>query len=132
MWHRRPILIFLAMLAWACVGTTRGGSADSQSASATTAATSGVRFAAGASPVYPAELRQSGIAGEALVEFVVDTTGMADVRTAKVLRTTHPAFGAAVLEALPRMRFIPAQKDGVKVPATVKHPFVFALEPMRR
>src|SRR5215207_1529293 len=62
-----------------------------------------------AAPAYPDMLRQAGVEGEALVSFVVDTLGRVDVASFKVIRTTHDLFAAAVKNALPRMRFIPAE-----------------------
>jgi len=80
-----------------------------------------------ASPVYPDILRQAGVEGEALVTFVVDTSGRVDVSTFKVVRSTHDLFAAAVRNALPRMRFIPAMVDDRKVRQLVQQPFSFAI-----
>jgi protein TonB len=79
------------------------------------------------SPQYPDILRQAGVEGEALVSFVVDTTGRADVSTFKVIRTSHDLFATAVKNALPRMRFIPAEVGEKKVRQLVQQPFSFAI-----
>ncbi|MES3032690.1 MAG: TonB family protein [Gemmatimonadota bacterium] len=79
------------------------------------------------SPAYPEMLKSSGVEGEALVQFVVDTTGRAELGSFKVLRATHDAFGQAVKAALPRMRFLPAEIGGRKVRMLVQQPFAFAL-----
>ncbi len=79
------------------------------------------------SPRYPDILRSAGVEGEALVQFVVDTSGRADVNTFKVLKTTHELFASAVKNALPNMRFIPAEVGGHKVKQLVQQPFVFAI-----
>ena len=79
------------------------------------------------SPQYPDILRQAGVEGEALVSFVVDTTGRADVASFKVIRTTHELFATAVKNALPRMRFIPAEVGDKKVRQLVQQPFSFAI-----
>jgi len=81
----------------------------------------------GTGPSYPEMLKSSGIEGEALVQFVVDTTGRAELGSFKVLRATHDAFGQAVRAALPRMRFLPAEIGGRKVRMLVQQPFAFAL-----
>lgn len=81
----------------------------------------------GVSPSYPEMLKSSGVEGEALVQFVVDTTGRAELGSFKVLRATHDAFGQAVRAALPRMRFLPAEIGGRKVRMLVQQPFAFAL-----
>ena len=80
-----------------------------------------------AAPRYPDILRQAGVEGEVLATFVVDTTGRADVSSFKVLRTTHEAFSTAVRQALPSMRFIPAEVGGKKVKQLVQQPFSFAI-----
>ncbi len=79
------------------------------------------------SPQYPDILRQAGVEGEALVSFVVDTTGRADPGSFKVIRTTHELFATAVKNALPRMRFIPAEVGDKKVRQLVQQPFSFAI-----
>jgi protein TonB len=78
-------------------------------------------------PQYPDILRQAGVEGEALVSFVVDTTGRADPTSFKVIRTTHELFATAVKNALPRMRFIPAEVGDKKVRQLVQQPFSFAI-----
>ena len=78
-------------------------------------------------PAYPDILRQAGVEGEAVVSFVVDTTGRVDVATFKVIRTTHELFAASVRNALPRMRFIPAETTRGKVRQVVQQPFSFAI-----
>ena len=80
-----------------------------------------------AAPVYPDLLRQAGVEGEALVSFVVDTTGRVDLASVKVVRSTHDQFAAAVKSALPRMRFIPAEIGRRKVRQLVQQPFTFAI-----
>ena len=62
-----------------------------------------------------------------LATFVVDTTGRADPSSFKVLRATHQLFEKAVRDALPRMRFIPAEVGGKKVKQLVQQPFSFAI-----
>jgi periplasmic protein TonB len=80
-----------------------------------------------AGPAYPEMLKSSGVEGEALVQFVVDTLGRAEPGSFRVLRTTHAAFGESVRTALPRMRFLPAETGGRKVRMLVQQPFAFAL-----
>lgn len=81
----------------------------------------------GSSPRYPDILRQAGVEGEVLAQFVVDTTGRAEMNSYKVLKTTHELFGNAVRQALPGMRFIPAEVGGRKVRQLVQQPFSFAI-----
>ena len=81
-----------------------------------------------AQPKFPDQLRTAGIEGEVLAQFVVDTTGRAEVSTFKVLKTTHELFTLAVKNALPQMRFLPAEVGGHKVKQLVQQPFTFALQ----
>lgn len=78
-------------------------------------------------PRYPDILRQAGVEGEVLAQFVVDTTGRAESGSFKVLRSSHDLFAQAVRSALPGMRFIPAEVGGKKVKQLVQQPFTFAI-----
>jgi protein TonB len=80
-----------------------------------------------AAPTYPDFLRRAGVEGHALVSFVVDTTGRVDIRTFKVISSTHDFFATSVRNALPRMRFIPAETARGKVRQLVQQPFSFAI-----
>ena len=76
-------------------------------------------------PRYPDILKKAGVSGEVIASFVVDTTGMADVRSLKVIRSSHQLFVDAIVAALPDMRFTPALVGGRKVKQLVMEPFVF-------
>ena len=80
-----------------------------------------------AGPVYPDILRQAGVEGEAVVSFVVDSTGRVDLGTFRVIRSTHELFTAAVKSALPRMRFIAAELGDRKVRQLVQQPYSFTI-----
>jgi TonB family protein len=85
-----------------------------------------VRLAAGsANPIYPAELKSASVSGVVLAQFVVDTLGRAEVSTFKVLKSDHALFTEAVKNALPDLRFIPAEVGGRKVKQLVQQPFTF-------
>jgi protein TonB len=79
----------------------------------------------GVFPHYPDTLKVLKIDGEVVVAFVVDTLGLADLSSVKVLKSTHKFFTDAVLEVLSRLQFIPAQLGGRKVQQLVQQPFVF-------
>ncbi len=81
----------------------------------------------GSQPRYPDILRQAGVEGEVLAQFVVDTSGRAEMGSFKVLKTTHELFGSAVKNSLPGMRFIPAEVGNRKVRQLVQQPFTFAI-----
>jgi protein TonB len=76
---------------------------------------------------YPDMLRPAKVEGEVLAQFVVDTSGVYEHDTFKVLKSTHEAFTQAVRDALPLMRFTPAEVGGAKVRQLVQQPFIFAL-----
>ncbi len=78
-------------------------------------------------PRYPDMLRSANVEGEVLAQFVVDTTGRADMGTFKVLKSSHDLFTNAVRAALPNMRFYAAEIGGRKVKQLVQMPFQFTL-----
>ena len=79
------------------------------------------------SPRYPDMLRSANVEGEVLAQFVVDTTGRAEMSTFKVLKSSHDLFTNAVKNALSNMRFYPAEVGGRKVKQLVQMPFQFSL-----
>jgi periplasmic protein TonB len=78
-------------------------------------------------PRYPDMLRSANVEGEVLAQFVVDTTGRADMSTFKVLKTSHDLFTNAVRQSLPQYRFLAAEIGGKRVKQLVQMPFVFSL-----
>ena len=78
-------------------------------------------------PAYPDMLRSAGIEGQVLAQFVVDTTGRADMSSFKALKSDNDLFTTAVKNALQRMRFLPAEVGGRKVKQLVQQPFQFSL-----
>ena len=78
-------------------------------------------------PRYPDMLRSANVEGEVLAQFVVDTTGRADMGSFKVLKSTHDLFTNAVKASLPNMKFYPAEVGGKKVKQLVQMPFQFNL-----
>lgn len=89
--------------------------------------TAAVRDPTSAVPTYPPLLEKQGIEGVAVVRFVVDTTGRADLATFRVVETNHSLFAAAVREALPGMKFHPATVGPTKVRQLVELPFGFKI-----
>jgi protein TonB len=78
-------------------------------------------------PRYPNQLQVMGVSGQVLVQFVIDTTGRADMRSFKVLRSSNPQFTEAVRTVLPSHRFYPAEERGCKVKMYVQMPFTFMI-----
>jgi TonB family protein len=58
-----------------------------------------------------------------VLELVIDRTGRVDPCRIRVLEETTPAFTAAVLLALKKTRYSPAQRHGQVVAIRVKQPF---------
>ena len=79
----------------------------------------------GEAPEYPTALRESGVEGSVLAQFVVNQSGRYESGTLKILSSSNPAFSAAVKDALPRMKFSAAQIGGRKVEQLVQMPFQF-------
>src|SRR5439155_16994275 len=67
------------------------------------------------SPRYPDMLRSANVEGEVLAQFVVDTTGRAEMSTFKTLKSSHDLFTNSVKSALANMKFYPAEVGGRKV-----------------
>jgi periplasmic protein TonB len=79
-------------------------------------------------PAYPELLRTAGVEGDVMAQFVVDTTGRADVSTLRILQSDHQLFSDAVKSVISRLRFRPAEVGGVKVRQLVQQPFRFGLD----
>ena len=76
---------------------------------------------------YPEALRAAKVEGEVLAQFVVDTSGHYEDGSFKVLKSSHELFTQAMRDALPQLRFTPAEVGGVKVRQLVQQPFIFSL-----
>jgi protein TonB len=76
-------------------------------------------------PRYPSMLESARVAGTVLVQFVVDTSGRAEMSTFKVLKSDNDLFTEAVKNVLPQMRFYPAEVGGHHVQQFVQWPFEF-------
>ncbi|HEV8410242.1 MAG TPA: energy transducer TonB [Gemmatimonadaceae bacterium] len=80
----------------------------------------------GVAPQFPDSLLALGISGWAKVAFVVDSTGRVDMASFLPIESGgSPLFWGAVREALPRMRFIPAQIAGRSVRERIERRFEF-------
>ena len=83
--------------------------------------------AGSAQPRYPDMLRRAKVEGEVLAQFVVNQDGRADVRSLKILKSSHDLFTQAIRNALPQMRFSPALVGGKAVRQLVQQPFSFSI-----
>jgi TonB family protein len=78
-------------------------------------------------PLYPPTLLAKRIEGFAVVSFVVDTTGRPDLRSFMPLEVSDTLFANAVRLALPRMKFTPAKRSGIRVRQEVEQRFTFRI-----
>lgn len=76
-------------------------------------------------PEYPDSLLLAGVGGQVVVELVVSDTGTVEPGTVRIVSASHPELGAAVREAAPRLRFIPAVRGSMAVRQVVHLPFEF-------
>ena len=56
-------------------------------------------------PAYPEPLRSANVQGEVLAQFVIDTLGLVDLPTFRVLKSTNPWFTSSVFAVLPYFRY---------------------------
>jgi Gram-negative bacterial TonB protein C-terminal len=76
-------------------------------------------------PPYPVDLRDAGVSGQVLMQFVVDTTGRAELPSIRVLSYSRPEFARSVRAVLPYYRFVPALVGRRLVRQIVQQPFEF-------
>lgn len=85
-----------------------------------------VKIKTAASPIYPSRLRDAGIEGSVIVQFIVDENGRAEMESFKVLRSNDNAFSEAVKKAVSQTSYLPAELQGRKVRQLVQQPYKFA------
>jgi protein TonB len=78
-----------------------------------------------ARPQYPFEMRRAGIAGEVVVDFIVDSTGT--VQNAYAIKSSQREFEAAAVQAVIKWTFKPGRKGGRNVNTHMQVPIVFTL-----
>jgi TonB family protein len=83
----------------------------------------------GAQPAYPVPARNARLEGVVLAQFIIDTTGLVEMPSLRILKSTNPWFVAAIYETLPWMKFVPAQVHGQNVRELVQQPYAFNLTP---
>ncbi len=79
-------------------------------------------------PRYPEMLRSAAVTGSVSAQFVVDTEGRVEMNTFKVIESDHEQFTQALRQALPRMRYYPAEIGGKPVKQLVQQAFSFTLD----
>lgn len=76
-------------------------------------------------PAFPDMLRQAGIDGRVLIEFVIDTLGRAERNSLRTISTSHPLFEAPARQAVLSCRFRPGRIQGKAVRVRVQQPVNF-------
>lgn len=77
-------------------------------------------------PLYPFKLKQDGVEGSAVVDFVVDALGR--VRGAYAASATDPEFARAAVAGVSKWSFKPGRKGGRAVSTHMQIPIVFTLQ----
>jgi TonB family protein len=90
-----------------------------------------IPFAGNPVPPYPAELARAHVGGHVVVEFRIDSTGVVDTESLRVVTSTDVRFTDAVRGVLPRLRFAPAERGARAVGVTVLQPFLFTVRDTR-
>lgn len=78
-------------------------------------------------PDYPAALKETGPAGSAMIEVVIDREGR--VRVPRIISASAPEFGWAAAAAVTQWVFAPPLRQGQPVDVRVTAPFSFASPP---
>ena len=76
-------------------------------------------------PLYPDSLWRVGTSGRVVAEFIVDTAGVIEPGSLRIVSATHPSFAGAVKAALAEGVFRSAVLGGKLVRQIVQLPFVF-------
>ena len=77
-------------------------------------------------PKYPPVMEQAGIPGKVMLQFIVDTTGHAELSSVKVVKSTHKAFEENARDAVIKgCTFKPGRSRGKAVRVLVQQPVSF-------
>jgi protein TonB len=85
-------------------------------------------YLGGPKPRYPEILRQAGIDGRVMVEFVVDTTGHTERGSIRILSSTNQLFEQPTREAIAGSTFRPGRISGRAVRVRVQQPIMFTIQ----
>lgn len=78
--------------------------------------------------LYPDVLKNAGIGGRVVVQFVVEPSGRIDMSTVKVMAAEHDGLVEATKKALREFRFSPARMGDRKVRMLTQMPIVWQVE----
>jgi len=71
---------------------------------------------------YPPSLRDAGVTGETMVQFVIDEEGRVEPGSVEVVSSSDEAFASAARRITSTMRFTPAKSHGRNVRVTITLP----------
>ncbi len=74
---------------------------------------------------YPSEMRRSRTAGQAQLQFVVDTAGKVEPESIEVVLASGPAFAVAARSVAPKFEFTPGKSKGQRVRTRVLLPIQY-------
>ena len=77
-------------------------------------------------PIYPPSLRNSGVGGQVLVDFVVDSQG--NVQNAYAASSSQKEFEQPAVDAISQWQFSPGRKADIPVDTHMQIPVVFSVD----
>ena len=77
---------------------------------------------------YPALLRDAGIEGLVIFEVIIDSTGVPEPASLRVIEASHRGFVAAAARVVLGARFRPGRMWGQPVRVLIRQPIMFRLE----
>jgi protein TonB len=80
---------------------------------------------------YPRVLRDAGVEGRVMVEFIIDTLGLVEPGSIKVLKATHSAFSESARAGILAARFKPARLGERPVRQLSRMPVSFTVQVSR-
>ena len=89
--------------------------------------TAAARYDGSAAPPYPPAMLEARKEGHVVIQYVIDSTGRADLGSITIMEATHPEFATSVKVTLPHMRFRPAKIGPRRVNQLVQQLFSFKI-----
>ncbi len=89
--------------------------------------TAAARYDGSAAPPYPPTMLEQRKEGQVIVQYVIDSTGRADLGSVTIMESSHPEFATSVKVTLPHMRFRPAKIGPRRVNQLVQQLFSFKI-----
>ncbi|HEX8692768.1 MAG TPA: TonB family protein [Longimicrobium sp.] len=77
--------------------------------------------------VYPESLREAGVTGQTVLQFVIDENGRVEPGSVEVVSSSNDEFAAAARRIVSSMRFSPAKSGGRSVRVTTTLPVTWTI-----